>query len=539
MKSLNLFLVMLFAGIFGLHSSRANADTKVLQKNLGGLNTSMGNLKTKLSAFSKKLSALKNKLTTDTFDLFDRYLQAKELTEHRFFNKEGGMNAYTIASFILKEDLLLLIQKFIDTYPQEVKDLAKKGDKTRYIQKVLVPPTSRIIFFGDLHGDIQAFVRMLCNLMNQEELDSSLKIKKANTYIVFLGDIVDYGFYGADTLTTVMKLKITNPNNVLICRGNHETDICYGFGFYDEIGYRYFNFADPVNYKEEDHDHFFKTIYDSFNYLPAAIFIGIQGQPSAQFIQCCHGGLDQQARNNITTLLKGNNTVQELDGKQPGWNLQWCDFTGKGNDISDSPGRGDLYPIQPARDEMKTIDVKYIFRGHQDNRYAHKHIVETFEDPINFFPVDNDKEFNEIKLFKNGDTSDPEYHLSKNRYDWFKDLQHNYKKESLWWHYTFQLGTLPQEIGPIFTFTNASLVRQNYDEGFGLLEVKDSWEKSILKNFTHRPPAFRNNSQNKNLCNKKIHFTVIDKDGNPTISTDQTEKGISHEFITKIKTMIK
>lgn len=453
----------------------------------------------------------------DNLDDFNTYLSWEELINFRTFSRRGlDSNQFhrNHAAHIPPDKLLALKQNFTTTYPDEVLAIASDFTK-RYIQKIVLPKNARIIFFGDLHGDIQAFVRMLCKLMAEGELSASLSIKKPNTYMFFLGDIVDYGFYSIEALATVMQLKITNPSKVFICRGNHED---YGMnmenGFCNEIKFRY-----PSLRR--------KKIISAFNFLPAAIFVGIQEDPAAQFIQCCHGGIDKQAHAAIDTLLKkdGNNIIQELDGPNPALNFQWGDFTGIGGDAPLTTERGPgvyQYPIPAARNEMRSLSIKYIFRGHQDSEYALKHLVATFKEPIGLFPTPSDRNLlSALTDFYRINPTFRAWHSDK-----VKSLSHLQNTGII-------LGELPPEVGPVFTFTNASFVRINYDEGFGLLEVNDIWDNSTLKFFTNRPSAFEDGRQNRNAFSP--HYTVIDKDGESEISTDATKKGISPEFMKKIR----
>ena len=63
------------------------------------------------------------------------------------------------------------------------------------------------------------------NIYNQKNAYSSCgtsTISNKVTYMVFLGDYVDRGFYGTEVLYTIMMLKIANPEKVILLRGNHE-----------------------------------------------------------------------------------------------------------------------------------------------------------------------------------------------------------------------------------------------------------------------------------------------------------------------------
>ncbi|XP_030375724.1 serine/threonine-protein phosphatase PP1-like [Scaptodrosophila lebanonensis] len=89
---------------------------------------------------------------------------------------------------------------------------------------------------------------------------------------LFLGDYVDRGKYGVETLTFLLALRVRFPKNVFLLRGNHESaSINQHYGFYDECKRRF-----TVR--------LWKAFVDCYNCLPVAAIIGKR-------IFCCHGGL--------------------------------------------------------------------------------------------------------------------------------------------------------------------------------------------------------------------------------------------------------
>jgi hypothetical protein len=91
-----------------------------------------------------------------------------------------------------------------------------------YVQKVCFEADAELRVMGDLHGCAQAVVRMLALLMNEGFIDGQLRLTGHNTYLIFLGDFVDYGRNGCETLALMMLCRCMNPQRVLVCRGNHE-----------------------------------------------------------------------------------------------------------------------------------------------------------------------------------------------------------------------------------------------------------------------------------------------------------------------------
>lgn len=89
---------------------------------------------------------------------------------------------------------------------------------------------------------------------------------------IFLGDYVDRGLYGIETICLLFCLKIKYPAKIYLLRGNHEsTSISKIYGFYNECKKRY-----CVK--------IWKCFLSGFVYLPVAALINGR-------ILCMHGGL--------------------------------------------------------------------------------------------------------------------------------------------------------------------------------------------------------------------------------------------------------
>jgi len=186
---------------------------------------------------------------------------------------------------------------FHDTYLDTIDWVSKISSKNIsednffiYVQKIIVNPASEIICFGDIHGSIHSLVRSLEHLVTQGYLDNNFKIIKDNVYLVFLGDYVDRGYYGAEVLLTLCTLKLVNPDHVFVVRGNHENMKAHkSWGFHDELHHKFKN-----NIPKDLPD----LIQRAYMRMPSALFIGVprdnrDNQPDhINYILCCHGGPD-------------------------------------------------------------------------------------------------------------------------------------------------------------------------------------------------------------------------------------------------------
>ena len=74
-----------------------------------------------------------------------------------------------------------------------------------------------MIIIGDIHGQYFDFLKVL------SQLSGSIINDRIKDYILFLGDYVDRGANSIEVMTIIMALKINNPKNVILLRGNHES----------------------------------------------------------------------------------------------------------------------------------------------------------------------------------------------------------------------------------------------------------------------------------------------------------------------------
>lgn len=105
-----------------------------------------------------------------------------------------------------------------------------------------------------------------------------------NSNYLFLGDYVDRGKHGIETICLLLIYKIKYPENFFLLRGNHEcSTINKIYGFYDEcnflnLGKRRFGIK------------IWKLFSDCFNYMPVCALIDHK-------IFCVHGGISPDLTN--------------------------------------------------------------------------------------------------------------------------------------------------------------------------------------------------------------------------------------------------
>lgn len=151
-----------------------------------------------------------------------------------------------------------------------------------FVQRLTVPHGTTIALFGDLHGSIHGLMRNLRQLKERGYLDDSGRIRNRQFRMFFLGDFVDRGHYGVEVTYILMQLKIANPDQVFLVRGNHEdANLNAKYGFLGELNHKF-----PTN-----------TINITwYDLLPAAIYLGSPATATKtgryDYVLCCHGGLE-------------------------------------------------------------------------------------------------------------------------------------------------------------------------------------------------------------------------------------------------------
>jgi len=160
---------------------------------------------------------------------------------------------------------------------------AWKADFTPYVQRLTVAPGDHIIMWGDLHGSYNSLQKSLTTLRQHGYLDAQLRVTDPSHHLIFLGDLVDRGPDSTEVLDLVMKLKINNPNNVIIVRGNHEDGrINERYGFGDELRNKYGLTTEQL-----------AQVYRIYDLLPVALYLSSGQNPNTQStILCTHGAYE-------------------------------------------------------------------------------------------------------------------------------------------------------------------------------------------------------------------------------------------------------
>jgi len=149
----------------------------------------------------------------------------------------------------------------VELKAHEVRYLIEKSREIFISQPVLLDLEAPLKIVGDIHGQYYDLLRLF---------EYGGFPPDAN--YLFLGDYVDRGPNGMETICLLLAYKIKYPENFFMLRGNHEcSSINRIYGFYDECKTRY-------SLK------IWKLFNDCFNCLPLGAVIEDK-------ILCIHGGL--------------------------------------------------------------------------------------------------------------------------------------------------------------------------------------------------------------------------------------------------------
>jgi hypothetical protein len=242
-------------------------------------------------------------------------------------------------------------------------------DNNNSLIKIIRPTINeKFIIMGDFHGSFMTFIRHLLRFREIGIMSNTCELDK-DYHLIFLGDIVDRGIYGYEIMILLYLLKLRNPNNVHINRGNHEeedTNWEYGLSFQMKKQFHKFDL--------------FFSLNDTMIYQHSAILI--KDPNDEKYIYLAHGGLPTTTSSSENQIHKDFkipliNNIKINEGKRS--NIRWNDFYG--NLIStDNPSRGSDGILFIGQDLLKIVqdkpyEIKLIIRAHQDGDFNTKLIL--------------------------------------------------------------------------------------------------------------------------------------------------------------------
>jgi protein phosphatase len=126
-----------------------------------------------------------------------------------------------VLSRIIKDAFEIQASEFVKKINQVSHMLEKEDGQVGSLRVrgrlVEAEPKGEAVVIGDLHGDLDSLTEVLQRSRILERMD-----KSPQTMLIFLGDYGDRGACSAETYYTVLELKLLNPEQVILMRGNHE-----------------------------------------------------------------------------------------------------------------------------------------------------------------------------------------------------------------------------------------------------------------------------------------------------------------------------
>ena len=179
---------------------------------------------------------------------------------------------------------------------------------TPFVEKVVVPPGSKICVLGDVHGDLEYVIDVLEDLQRQGFIDKEYHCIDPSVYLVFLGDYTNRNHNSIEVMLLIFYLYRHNLGRVFLLRGNHE------YAISSRVVYDlYQNFLSDRSGDEAVHRqsainkdaliaemgrkfsmYQFPNLLYWFDFLPLAAYIGCYDESAqqVQYISLCHGGIE-------------------------------------------------------------------------------------------------------------------------------------------------------------------------------------------------------------------------------------------------------
>ena len=114
------------------------------------------------------------------------------------------------------------VQAFLNNISDEIKDATKTKDQTIVRNKTL-ETDDVVLIVGDLHSGLHALVRILRDWIDEGYMNEH-GVLKDKYHVVFLGDMINRGYFSTEILFLVFSLSNANPEKVFVLNGNHEDE---------------------------------------------------------------------------------------------------------------------------------------------------------------------------------------------------------------------------------------------------------------------------------------------------------------------------
>ncbi len=220
-----------------------------------------------------------------------------------------------------------------------------------------IPADANLYITGDLHGDFGPIAALLSHLENQGAYNPKDFTLQPDTYLAYLGDYIDRGKESLKNLWFLTQLKATNPSQVFLVRGNHETtDISRRYGFWKDL----------EKLKKDDTTstaELFRQFQEAFALLPVITIIDRHNSPNSR-IALLHGGIDiTKTTYNMIPEKSGQALLAPLDAQS----ILWSDMRDDHKPWNEEAlrGTGSIISQDTMNKWMQRNNISMVIRGHQ------------------------------------------------------------------------------------------------------------------------------------------------------------------------------
>lgn len=247
----------------------------------------------------------------------------------------------------MTEQVDIIIKKLLAIQPQsrhasaqlskeEIDFLCTKVTALFKESPTLLELSAPITVVGDIHAQYHDLLRIFDQAKHPPQ-----------TNYLFLGDYVDRGCQGIETICLLFAYKIKYPKNIHMLRGNHECAyINRLYGFYEECNHYY-----------GSDNSIWRKFGEAFNWLPIAAII-------EEKIFCIHGGISPylNSLDDIRTMKR----PQEIPEEGLLCDLVWSDPKPDADTWEDNErGTSFCFGLQQVEDFLTKFNFDLICRAHQ------------------------------------------------------------------------------------------------------------------------------------------------------------------------------
>jgi hypothetical protein len=237
---------------------------------------------------------------------------------------------------ISKTELLTTLEEFQDVCRDNNRNDIKKtfpsiasiyltNKSHGIIMKKIVDINSNIIVLGDLYGSVYSLSRLLINMYVYGIIDGDFNIvNRDKTNIVILGNLFDSGENNGHIIEIqylIMKLKITNPENVFILQSGHNNTV--NDRLYEQLG----------NVYNEGIYNIHKMFIETWKLLPAILLLGAKNNNKnnnkIEYMYFSQGGHDNKV--DLKEIINDSNNNHKITTQYAKYNrlanAKWNNYT--------------------------------------------------------------------------------------------------------------------------------------------------------------------------------------------------------------------